>query len=99
MDEETKAAFADVSAVLGSISTMLDQIANSIVTTVAATARLEAQMGSMATKAQFDALMKRMNDGFERVLLAQHVLQVNDDTLTQRVTRLEQDVRQLRGGI
>jgi hypothetical protein len=51
----------------------------------------------MATRTQLDALMKRMNDGFERVLLAQHVLQVNDDTLTQRVTRLEEDVRQLRG--
>jgi hypothetical protein len=60
---------------------------------------IEAQLAGMATKAQLDTLMKHMNDGFERVLLSQHVLQVNDDTLTQRVTRLEQDVRQLRGGI
>jgi primosomal protein N'' len=51
-----------------------------------------------AMHAKFEALMKRMNDQFARVLLAQHVLQVNDDTLSQRVTRLEQDVRRLRGG-
>jgi polyhydroxyalkanoate synthesis regulator phasin len=50
-----------------------------------------------AMDARLDALMQRMNDQFERVLLAQHVLQVNDDTLSQRVTRLEQDVRKLRG--
>jgi hypothetical protein len=54
---------------------------------------------AMATKAQLDALMTRMNNQFERVLLAQHVLQVSDDTLSQRVTRLEHDVRQLRGEI
>jgi hypothetical protein len=53
----------------------------------------------MATKAQLDVLMARMNDGFERVLEKQQTLQVADDTLSQRVTRLEQDVRQLRGGI
>jgi hypothetical protein len=53
----------------------------------------------MATKAQLDAIMARMNDGFERVLAKQQTLQVADDTLSQRVTRLEQDVRQLRGGI
>ena len=48
---------------------------------------------------QLDAIMARMNDGFERVLAKQQTLQVADDTLSQRVTRLEQDVRQLRGGI
>jgi hypothetical protein len=53
----------------------------------------------MATKAQLDVLMARMNDGFERMLEKQQTLQVADDTLSQRVTRLEQDVRQLRGGI
>ncbi len=53
----------------------------------------------MATKAQLDALMARMNDSFERVLEKQQTLQVADDTLSQRVTRLEQDMRQLRGGI
>jgi len=82
MDEETKAAFADVSAALGTINTMLGEI-----------------IEGMATRTQFDAMMARMNDGFERVLQRQHVLQVNDDTLTQRVTRLEEDVRRLRGGI
>jgi hypothetical protein len=53
----------------------------------------------MATKPQLDAMMARMNDGFERVLEKQQTLQVANDTLSQRVTRLEQDVRQLRGGI
>jgi hypothetical protein len=52
-----------------------------------------------ATKVQLDAMLARVNDGFERVLEKQHVLQVADDNPTQRVTRLEQDVRQLRGGI
>jgi hypothetical protein len=42
----------------------------------------------MATKAQLDAIMARMNDGFERVLAKQQTLQVADDTLSQRVTRL-----------
>jgi DNA-binding transcriptional regulator YbjK len=56
-------------------------------------------IGGMATKPQFEAIMARMNDGFERVLEKQQTLQVADDTLSQRVTRLEQDVRQLRGGI
>jgi hypothetical protein len=86
MDEETKARFEDVSAALGTINTMLAEI-----------------IEGMATKkeldARFDALMARMNDGFERVLAKQQTLQVSDDTLSQRVTRLEQDVRQLRGGI
>jgi hypothetical protein len=59
---------------------------------------IEETLDGLATKAQFDALMARMNDQFERVLLAQHVLQVNDDNLSQRVTRLEQDVRKLRDG-
>ena len=44
-------------------------------------------------------MMARMNDGFERVLEKQQTLQFADDTLSQRVTRLEQDVRQLRGGL
>jgi len=86
MDEETKARFDDVSAALGTINTVLAEI-----------------IESMATKkeldARFDAIMARMNDGFERVLEKQHTLQVADDTLSQRVTRLEQDMRQLRGGI
>jgi len=60
---------------------------------------IEEALADMGTKAQFEALMARMNDGFERVLQRQHVLQVNDDTLTQRVTQLEEDVRRLRGGI
>jgi hypothetical protein len=86
MDEETKARFDDVSAALGTINTVLAEI-----------------IEGMATKneldARFDAVMARMNDGFERVLEKQQTLQVADDTLSQRVTRLEQDVRQLRGGI
>jgi hypothetical protein len=63
---------------------------------------LDTGLAGMATKAEmderFNGMMARMNDGFERVLLNQHVLQVNDDNLTQRVTRLEEDVRKLRGG-
>ncbi len=86
MDEETKARFDDVAAALGTINTVLAEI-----------------IEGMATKkeldARFDAIMARMNDGFERVLAKQQTLQVSDDTLSQRVTRLEQDVRQLRGGI
>jgi hypothetical protein len=86
MDEETKARFDDVSAALGTINTVLAEI-----------------IEGMATKkeldARFEAIMARMNDGFERVLEKQQTLQVADDTLSQRVTRLEQDVRQLRGGI
>jgi len=81
MDEETKAAFADVSAALGTINTMLGEI-----------------IEGMATRTQFDALMVRMNDGFERVLEKQQSLQVVNDTLSQRITRLEQDVHRLRGG-
>jgi hypothetical protein len=42
----------------------------------------------MATKAQLDVLMARMNDGFERMLEKQQTLQVADDALSQRVTRL-----------
>ena len=86
MDEETKARLDDVSAALGTINKVLAEI-----------------IEGMATKkeldARFDAIMARMNDGFERVLAKQQTLQVADDTLSQRVTRLEQDVRQLRGGI
>ena len=102
MDEETKARFDDVSAALGTINTVLAQIIEGMAT--------KAQLAGMATKkeldahkneldARFDAIMARMNDGFERVLEKQQTLQVADDTLSQRVTRLEQDVRQLRGGI
>ena len=86
MDEETKARFDDVSAALGTINTVLAAI-----------------IEGMATKKEldvrFDAIMVRMNDGFERMLEKQQTLQVANDTLGQRVTRLEQDVRQLRGGI
>jgi hypothetical protein len=42
----------------------------------------------MATKAQLDVLMARMNDGFERMLEKQQTLQVADDALSQCVTRL-----------
>jgi hypothetical protein len=86
MDEETKARFHDVSAALGTINTVLADI-----------------IEGMATKkeldARFDAIMAGMNDGFERVLEKQQTLQIVDDTLSQRVTRLEQDMRQLRGGL
>jgi hypothetical protein len=102
MDEETKARFDDVSAALGTINTVLAEIIEGMATK----AQLDAvagQLEGMATKkeleARFDAIMARMNDGFERVLAKQQTLQVADDTLSQRVTRLEQDVRQLRGGI
>ena len=102
MDEETKARFDDVSAALGTINTVLAEIIEGMAT--------KAQLAGMVTKkeldahkkeldARFDAIMARMNDGFERVLEKQQTLQVADDTLSQRVTRLEQDVRQLRGGI
>ena len=102
MDEETKARFDDVSTALGTINTVLAEIIEGMAT--------KAQLAGMATKneldahkkeldARFDAIMARMNDGFERVLAKQQTLQVADDTLSQRVTRLEQDVRQLRGGI
>jgi len=93
MDEETKARFDDVSAALGTINTVLAEI-----------------IGGMATKveldARFDAMMNRMNAGFERVLDGTQALRKDSNsmqetilTLSQRVTRLEQDVRQLRGGI
>jgi hypothetical protein len=102
MDEETKARFDDVSAALGTINTVLADIIGGMATK----AQLDAvagQLAGMAIKkeldARFDAIMARMNDGFERVLEKQQTLQVADDTLSQRVTRLEQDVRQLRGGI
>ena len=101
MDEETKARFDDVSAALGTINTVLAEIIEGMAT--------KAQLAGMAKgavdahknelDARFDAMMARMNDGFERVLAKQQTLQVADDTLSQRVTRLEQDVRQLRGGI
>jgi hypothetical protein len=95
MDEETKARFDDVSAALGTINTVLSEITEGMAT--------KAQLAGMATKkeldARFDAIMARMNEGFERVLEKQQTLQVADDTLSQRVTRLEQDVRKLRGGI
>jgi hypothetical protein len=94
MDEETKARFDDVSAALGTINTALAEIIGGMVT--------KKEIEGLATKkeldARFDAIMARMNDGFERVLAKQQTLQVADDTLSQRVTRLEQDVRQLRGG-
>jgi hypothetical protein len=86
MDEETKARFDDVSAPLGTINTVLAEIVEGMAT-------------KKELEARFDAIMARMNDGFERVLAKQQTLQVADDTLSQRVTRLEQDVRQLRGGI
>jgi hypothetical protein len=86
MDEETKARFDDVSAALGTINTVLAEIIEGMVT-------------KKGLDARFDAILARMNDGFERVLEKQQTLQVADDTLSQRVTRLEQDVRQLRGGI
>jgi hypothetical protein len=86
MDEETKARFDDVSAALGTINTVLAEI-------------IEGMATKKALDARFDAIIARMNDGFERVLEKQQTLQVADDTLSQPVTRLEQDVRLLRGGI
>jgi predicted ATP-grasp superfamily ATP-dependent carboligase len=76
MDEETKARFDDVSAALGTINTVLAEIIEGMVT-------------KKELDARFDAIMARMNDGFERVLEKQQTLQVADDTLSQRVTRLE----------
>ena len=102
MDEETKAAFADVSAAFGTINTVLGDIIAGMATAEHLDAVL-GKMDGMATKADLDALearlMTRMNDGFERVLRKQGVLQANDDALSLRVTQLEEDVRQLRGGI
>ncbi len=93
MDEETKARFDDVSAALGTINSVLAEIIEGMVT------KKELDAHKNELDARFDAIMARMNDGFERVLEKQQTLQVADDTLSQRVTRLEQDVRQLRGGI
>jgi predicted ATP-grasp superfamily ATP-dependent carboligase len=93
MDEETKARFDDVSAALGTINSVLAEIIEGMVT------KKELDAHKKELDARFDAIMARMNDGFERVLAKQQTLQVADDTLSQRVTRLEQDVRQLRGGI
>jgi hypothetical protein len=93
MDEETKARFDDVSAALGTINTVLAEIIEGMAT------KKELDVHKKELDARFDAIMARMNDGFERVLAKQQTLQVSDDTLSQRVTRLEQDVRQLRGGI
>jgi hypothetical protein len=93
MDEETKARFDDVSAALGTINTVLAEIIEGMAT------KKELDAHKNELDARFDAIMARMNDGFERVLAKQQTLQVADDTLSQRVTRLEQDVRQLRGGI
>ena len=102
MDEETEAAFADLSAALGTINAMLGTIVDNMAST-AALRVVAARMDGMATKEQLDAmearLMARMNDGFERVLRKQGVLQANDDALSLRVTQLEEDVRQLRGGV
>ena len=93
MDEETKARFDDVSAALGTINTVLAEIIEGMAT------KKELDAHKNELDARFDAVMARMNDGFERVLEKQQTLQVADDTLSQRVTLLEQDVRQLRGGI
>jgi hypothetical protein len=93
MDEATKAAFVDVSAALGTVNKVLGDI-----------------IGGMATKtemdARFDAMMKRMNAGFERVLDSHQALRKDSNstqeiivTLGQRVTRLEEDMRKLRGDI
>jgi hypothetical protein len=98
MDEETKARFDDVAAALGTINTVLAEIIEGMATKSQFDA-VAGQLAGMATKAQLDAMMARMNDGFERVLEKQQTLQVADDTLSQRVTRLEQDVRRLRDGI
>jgi DNA anti-recombination protein RmuC len=97
MDEETKARFDDVSAALGTINTVLAGIIEGMATKKELDARFDAIKKEL--DARFDAIMARMNEGFERVLEKQHTLQVADDTLSQRVTRLEQDMRQLRGGI
>ena len=100
MDEETKARFDDVSAALGTINSVLAEIIEGMATKAQLDGvATKAELDGIATKAQLEAMMARMNDGFERVLEKQQTLQVADDTLSQRVTRLEQDVRQLRGGI
>ena len=93
MDEATKARFDDVSAALGTINTGLAEIIEGMAT------KQELDARTKELDARSDAILTRMNDGFERVLEKQHTLQVADDTLSQRVTRLEQDMRQLRGGI
>ena len=102
MDEETKARFDDVSAALGTINAVLAEIIEGMATKKeieGLVTKKELDAHKKELDARFDAIMARMNDGFERVLEKQQTLQVADDTLSQRVTRLEQDVRQLRGGI
>ncbi len=104
MDEETKARFDDVSAALGTINTVLAEIIEGMVTKkeiegLVTKKEIEGLVTKKELDARFDAIMARMNDGFERVLEKQQTLQVADDILSQRVTRLEQDVRRLRDGI
>lgn len=104
MDQETKARFDDVSAALGTINTVLAEIIEGMATRkgvegLATKKDIEGLATRKELDARFDAIMARMNDGFERILEKQQTLQVANDTLSQRVTRLEQDVRQLRGGI
>jgi hypothetical protein len=99
MDKETEAAFAGIMVVLGELTQTMDRRLDAVDARFNA---LDTRLAAMATKTEmderFNGMMARMNDGFERVSLNQHVLQVNDDNLTQRVTRLEEDVRKLRGG-
>jgi hypothetical protein len=90
MDKETEAAFAGIMVVLGELTQTMDRRFDALDARFdAADARsdaLDAKLADMATKTEMDerfsAMMARMNDGFERVLLNQHVLQVNDDNLT-----------------
>jgi hypothetical protein len=82
-----------VSAALSTTNTVLAKIVGGMAT------KKELDAHNKELDARFDVTMARMNDGFDRVLEKQQTLQVGNDTLSQRVTRLEQDVRQLRGGI
>jgi hypothetical protein len=110
MDKETEAAFAGIMVVLDELTQTMDRRFDATEVRFDAVDRrfeaVEAKLAHMATKAQLVELMKRMNDGFEPMLdSAQTLRKYNNSTqeiivtLGQRVTRPEQDVRQLRGGI
>lgn len=103
MDEEFTKAFAGIMVVLGEMTHTMDQRFDAVDKRFDA---IDKRLDEMATKAQHEAVMARMNDGFERVLDSTHALRKNNDstqetlvTLGQRVTRLEDDVRRLRGGV
>jgi hypothetical protein len=66
MDDETKAAFADVSAALGTIDTMLGEIIAGMATAEHLDAVL-GKMDGMATKAQLDALEALLMTGHRNI--------------------------------